>query len=460
MYKKGSKGKLWRLMKECYVNCKSCVLVNGYSEWFDVNVGVKQGGIFSMYLYVCFINDLLLQLSSGNLGCCINDIKSSCIAYADDLCVCTLHAPCMQQTIDCAWQYSRKWRFTFNVKKCATLLYCVSNNRINDRFFLLGNDVIELSTDYVHLGIKNPTKHVFCFKEVMDRINKMKFTLYNTVGCSFNKCTLSPKALSKLYWSVGIPKLLFGCEIKFFDKKELHELEKAHRGIAKQIQGLPQNTQDPVCLSTLGWMKVQTYIDKSKLLFMYRILCLPPCSIFRCIYVLCFFQILYSDLYVDVSPVAQVIDVCKRYGILDQIVSIILSGAMPTKRLWKRMVENKVWDLEFKRWRQELKLYRNLLLFRTVILRIEMCVWWDMAKHFTYLKRACINIMKLLTGNNCLRVHKDVSITRDLRICKLCMLREIEDEYHFIMNCPVFSSEREDLKYDICSKLSVESFFL
>ena len=128
---------------------------------------------------------------------------------------------------------------------------------------------MSLSTSYVHLGIKNETKKVSNMKEVTEKINKMKACVYSLVGTSLSYSSLSPKALSKLYWSVGIHQLITGCEVRFFNHQELSALEKAHRGMVKSIQCLPDNTPDPMCLAMLGWLRIQTYIEKLKMLFFF-----------------------------------------------------------------------------------------------------------------------------------------------------------------------------------------------
>ena len=54
LYKYGVKGKLWKIIKKSYENCKAAVYHNyTTSNFFDVLIGVKQGGIMSMlFLYV------------------------------------------------------------------------------------------------------------------------------------------------------------------------------------------------------------------------------------------------------------------------------------------------------------------------------------------------------------------------------------------------------------------------
>ena len=48
-------------------------------------------------------------------------------------------------------------------------------------------------------------------------------------------------------------------------------LERAHRFICRVLQGLPPRTRSYKCTSRLGWLTIESYIDKCKLLFFGRL---------------------------------------------------------------------------------------------------------------------------------------------------------------------------------------------
>ena len=148
-----------------------------------------------MLYYICFVNALLEGLSSLDIGCSVGNSRCASIAYADDIAVCALHAPCIQAMIDYAWEYSNTWRFDFNIKKCAVLVYGESrgdkHTRRNNIQFVLGNQIIEERIQYEHLGIGNYVKNVFCKKSIQGNINKMKYAIYSLVGCSLRKTSLT-----------------------------------------------------------------------------------------------------------------------------------------------------------------------------------------------------------------------------------------------------------------------------
>ena len=198
------------------------------------------------------------------LGCRIGITDCSCVDYADDIAVCSLYPNSMKSFIDMAYYYSQKWRFTFNNKKCATLVYGKQDEKCA---FKLGNDPIDVCEQYNHLGIMNKVKCNFDKKSATNNVNSMKFAFFSTLGCSTYKTNLSMATLSKLYKSVALPKLITGSEVRFICDREIAVYELAHRNIAKCIQQLPKHCADAVALAALGWLHIESYVDKCKLMF-------------------------------------------------------------------------------------------------------------------------------------------------------------------------------------------------
>ena len=97
----------------------------------------------------------------------------------------------------------------------------------------------------------------------------MKKSFYSALGCSIYKSTFSPRALSKIYWTIAIAKLLYGSEVRYFHNDELKLYESHHRLMAKSFLRLRKNAPDAFCLSAIGWDSLEMHIDKIKLELMY-----------------------------------------------------------------------------------------------------------------------------------------------------------------------------------------------
>ena len=138
-------------------------------------------------------------------------------------------------------------------------------------------------------------------------------------------------------------------------------------------------------------------------MFIFRLLSLPSKSVFRQVFIFRFFQILTSGIFTNRSPTAQILEICTKYKIVDVIQNTIMSGILPPKESWKKIVKKLIDDKDFAAWRFDLKLHSKLGLFRTIVLKNEPCIWWDMTKMFRPMKNACCTMLRLLYGCNCLR---------------------------------------------------------
>ena len=136
--------------------------------------------------------------------------------------------------------------------------------------------------------------------------------------------------------------------------------------------------------------------DRLKLLFLWRILNLRIESVYRSVFLLRFFHCLTNTIYTNVSPVAQMIDLCVRYNVLNDVLDMIFCNTVYSKQSWKTHISTLIVQKEFVNWRFDLKLYNHLSVFKSVILKIEMCVWWEFVKFHRPLKRACCTMIRLL----------------------------------------------------------------
>ncbi len=60
-------------------------LNEAYNDWFDTTSGVKQCDSLSLTLFGIYINDLVAELNSYDLGVKLGDIKISLLLFTDDI---------------------------------------------------------------------------------------------------------------------------------------------------------------------------------------------------------------------------------------------------------------------------------------------------------------------------------------------------------------------------------------
>ena len=97
--------------EKLYREVGSCVRLGGEkTEWFGLDVGLRQGCILSPVLFSIFIDGLAEEVKKVG-GAAYGELVVSLLLFADDI---VLVAENAKEVVD---QYSRKYRFKFNKDK-------------------------------------------------------------------------------------------------------------------------------------------------------------------------------------------------------------------------------------------------------------------------------------------------------------------------------------------------------
>ena len=172
-----------------------------------------------------------------------------------------------------AFAYSLKWRFSYNMTKTLYLRWGKDNSP--HIMITFGGNELKPKTEGKHMG-------VIQMKEVCaKRIGKGKQALYAGLGLGSRSVRTSPNTLSRVYWSISIPKMLYGVEVTPLSDEDVSDLEQAHRQNAIMVQGLPTTVPKPAPLALLGWQTIESFIAYLKIMFMIRTLCLDNQNVYR-----------------------------------------------------------------------------------------------------------------------------------------------------------------------------------
>jgi len=144
-------------------------------------------------LYLLYINELINTLEFSEYGLCMY-VKLTSPTVADNMMLVALPSTGINAMLDICNSYSKKWRYEYNASKCSGVVFNESAKKKETRCFKLGDNTINETRDYTHLGI-------VCDSFLTDRQNvdnacgKLRGTMLSLLNNGINPDTNNPLTL-------------------------------------------------------------------------------------------------------------------------------------------------------------------------------------------------------------------------------------------------------------------------
>ena len=124
--------------------------------------------------------------------------------------------------------------------------------------FSYSDDVIEAVSDYVYLGVivNYNNEFVKAIRKQLDQGRKAQFSML--IKC--RKLELPIDIHCKLFESMVIPVILYGCEIWGF--QDIKIIEIFYRKFLKKVLKLRPSTSNCMVYGEVGKLPLQIYVDK------------------------------------------------------------------------------------------------------------------------------------------------------------------------------------------------------
>ena len=177
-----------RILWYWYRNQMVCIRWNNkYSQYFNVNNGVRQGGLLSPLFYNVYVNDLSIKLNNISAGCYINGTLVNHFMYADDVVLLAPSVKGLQKLVNECTKYGDKFDITFNRLKSNSMI--VSDRKLKPADFpciYMNKELLEYVNKAKYLG------HVIhCTLSDSDDIERQTKSLYvkaNVISRKFKLC--------------------------------------------------------------------------------------------------------------------------------------------------------------------------------------------------------------------------------------------------------------------------------
>ena len=198
-----------------YVNSSAKLkMVKKLSECFDIKAGTEQGHPLSPELFKCYIHELSQRLNSiDGIECPhLNKVKVTHLLWADDLVLLALNRDSLQTMINELYSFCAEWGLKVNIKKTAVLVFNASGRKLLESTGLIyGSMVIPSVREYCYLGTTFSISGSMKANQVQLRMKGLRayFSLKSTIDLS----SIDKAAILKLHDSLILPVISYGCQV-------------------------------------------------------------------------------------------------------------------------------------------------------------------------------------------------------------------------------------------------------
>ena len=395
LHKKQINTTIWHIIEEFCQNFQLAInLGNFRSDWFSVKRGVHQGGPLSSLLFLLYFDDLLIMLQESKFAMTMYGINVTCPTYADDIAIVSNSRKGLQEMVNIAYNYSRRWKFRFNAKKCVTLSFG-KNKDITE--VSMGSESINEVDCISYLGTPLYTKKCKEKEEIQERIQNSyrRAWLIKAIGTS--RLQINPYTFSKAYWAAVVTKLMYGLFLLDLTNNNLDEIDRFHINVARNIQGLNSNAPAVFALAGLKWQRLKTYMEKDLLKFIGSILNLDYGSIYK--QVLLYRLLDKRNTYTN-SLIQRFKKCCGKYE-MKWYEAISENSVNFSMREWNKSVNINSKRVENNEWTATVLMYKSLQDFRKMDIDVESGFkWWMIGKWMPQWLYKIKVVFKFIVTNN------------------------------------------------------------
>lgn len=377
-------------------------------------------------------------------------IDCSCPTFADDMLVASLSKLGLEELIKVCYDYSLRWRFSYNVQKCAVIVFNESKTEFHksSRQWSIGNCFIEEVEKFKHLGIIC-NKYLSLDDVIHDSCSKLKNTFLSLISSGIHENGFHPINCKKIYNSAVIPKALFGCELwNGLLPRHNDTLEKAHRFCIKFMQSLPGRTRTDVALSLLGVNPIANEIDYKKLIFFQQLCSDSVACVTKEMFIYRLVNFIENPKF-KIGFIPDIFKILNKYSLKYILDNFLETGTFMPKYTWKRLIRKRIDNLVKEEWYVRLSADLNLCNLLTFHDGYDPCSFWKASRG---------NLKLLKCSQSCVKLIGMYFTDCGLNPCRACGERNINQTEHIILYCKSVESQRNLLWQNIVTMFGFKSY--
>lgn len=430
-----------------YSTTSSSVFVGGHdSDFFDFDLGVRQGDVSSPLLFSIFFNGLIDVLREKGHGINVGTQRVCGLWYADDIVLLAEDPAELREMMACVDQYCHQWRTAANARKSGVMVVGAAPDSLAP--FMLCGERVPIVPRYKYLGVVfndqwDWSDHVSYVLSVMSkRLSALEWRLWKNRHVDIETKVIAWKTIFR-------PALEYGSEVWWPQDKQMELFERLQLKVCKWMLGCAVTTPTEIVLGDLGVPTMRSRFVRARLGFAGAVQCMPKGRIASA----CRERVTMWNRMV--SRARNEIGLSEQYGELH-------SGGSEEERAqrvkeWKALVRGRVAENEREKWWDGLVGGKRSEIYRMIK---QAPGFEDYLRSPEFLRGGQLRF-KIRSGM--LYLNDEMgrrSRQEEDRKCSLCECGEVEDIKHFLFVCPKLSLVRdvfcERLK-NICDRYSIPS---
>ena len=418
----------------------------GVTEWFDVDVGVRQGCVVSPLLFDVFVDRLAREVKRLGLGVAAGGGRLSLLLYADDIVVLAESQEDLQKMMNAVHAFCRRWRLQVNMSK--TKVVAFGSEGTSNLCVTWGEDKIEEVDKYKYLGMWIEKRGTWKMEKEL-KLRKARREMALAWNMATRGGDMSIRGATSMWTALIRPHLEYGAEVlNNHNDFVWEEAEVLARKVGRRVLQCGTRLPNDAVLGDLGWMTMRGRRMFLRLSYWSRVLAMGDGR---------WVKRVYKEGRARLERSANASTWCNltRKWLLELGLREAWE-AQVTGPEWQEELRARIMELENRRWR--LRVASNT--------KLENYVRWKPKLELEeYLEHAHAKQRRLWTKmrGGCLEVRvetgrwermsvngQQVAVPRSLRYCKMCF-REVEDSAHIFFRCPAYRTQRDALANQVCT---------
>ena len=255
-------GRMYKAIVSLYSGTQCCMKLRNdlFTDWFNVQLGVKQGDNLSPTLFSLYINELVKEINNLNIDVNVGNRAVSMLLYADDMVLISNIEENLQIMLDTMYDWCSKWRLSVNRTKSQIIHFRRSKQKVTNFVFKYGGQNLEIVKEYKYLGVifDEHLKFTQCSKTLAESGGRAlgavrsKFKQYKDIGY---------KTFTTMYNAGVTPITHYNASVWRFDSKNKNA-ELVQNKAIRYVLGVHNSTPIPALVGEMGWLpsKYSKYI--------------------------------------------------------------------------------------------------------------------------------------------------------------------------------------------------------